>query len=166
MRMILLGGLVAAATIVAAIANGEAHGPSRHGGHGAAVGPPTAYGVPGDATRPTRDVDIVMKEASGKMLFEPSEVKVKRGEQIRFRLRNAGALDHEFLLGTAEEIEEHADMMKAMPDMQHDDPNAKRLVPNAGGDLVWHFTTAGIFQFACLIPGHREAGMSGVVVVE
>jgi uncharacterized cupredoxin-like copper-binding protein len=32
--------------------------------------------------------------------------------------------------------------------------------------LVWRFTKSGEFEFACLIPGHRESGMIGKVVVK
>jgi uncharacterized cupredoxin-like copper-binding protein len=138
-----------------------AHGEHDHGSHAAA-----AYGAPGDPAKPAREIVIVMQEADGRMLFAPSMVTVRRGEQIRFRLKNEGLLDHEFLLGTAAEIEEHADLMKAMPDMTHEDPNAKRVATKASGDLVWHFTTPGEFEFACLIPGHREAGMTGKIVVQ
>ena len=30
---------------------------------------------------------------------------------------------------------------------------------------IWNFNRAGEFDFACLIPGHYEAGMVGKVVV-
>ena len=56
--------------------------------------------------------------------------------------------------------------MQKNPDMEHDDPNAKRLKPKATGEIVWQFTKAGTFDFSCLIPGHREAGMFGTIVVE
>jgi uncharacterized cupredoxin-like copper-binding protein len=59
--------------------------------------------------------------------------------------------------------------MKAMeknPDMEHDDPNSKRLKPKTKGEIVWQFTEAGTFEFACLIPGHYQSGMVGVIVVE
>ena len=93
-------------------------------------------------------------------------IPIARGEQVRFRLRNEGALEHEFLLGTAAEIDEHADLMKAMPDIAHNEPNARRVKPKVSGDLVWRFTTAGTFEFACLIPGHREGGMAGKILVK
>lgn len=57
-------------------------------------------------------------------------------------------------------------MMKSMPDMTHDDPNAKQVAPKARDYLVWHFNKAGEFDFACLIPGQREAGMTGKIVVK
>jgi uncharacterized cupredoxin-like copper-binding protein len=99
-------------------------------------------------------------------MFIPNKVEVKKGEQIRFMLRNSGALEHEFVLATAEENAKHAEQMKKNPDMEHDDPNGKRLKPKGTAEIVWRFTKAGEFQFGCLIPGHTEAGMVGTVVVK
>ena len=56
--------------------------------------------------------------------------------------------------------------MKKNPDMEHDDPNAARLAPKKSGDIVWQFTQAGEFEYACLIPGHLEAGMRGTIIVK
>jgi uncharacterized cupredoxin-like copper-binding protein len=107
-----------------------------------------------------------MREMDGKMVFIPALIEVKRGEQVRFMLRNSGLLDHEIVLATLEENLKHAKEMEKNPDMEHDDPNAKRLAPNKNGEFVWHFTKTGEFDFSCLIPGHREAGMTGKVVVK
>jgi uncharacterized cupredoxin-like copper-binding protein len=95
----------------------------------------------------------------------PDRIEIRRGEQIRFLLRNNGEVDHEFVLATLEENLRHGEAMRKFPDMAHDDPNARRLKPSATGTLVWHFTRAGTFDFSCLIPGHREAGMSGSIIV-
>jgi uncharacterized cupredoxin-like copper-binding protein len=152
------------AILLAAVASSaaNAHGPSGHSTHGHEA----AYGRPGDPKSAAREVVVTMNEVDGKMLFEPARIEIKKGEQIRFRLENVGELDHEFLLGTPDEIEEHAETMKSMPEMKHDDPNAKQVAAKAKDDLVWHFTKAGEFDFACLIPGHREAGMTGKIVVK
>ncbi|MCW5686843.1 MAG: cupredoxin family protein [Pseudolabrys sp.] len=123
-------------------------------------------GEPGNPKKPARTVQVVMKEGDGTMLFVPARIEVKRGEQIRFLLRNGGALDHEFVLATAPENLKHAEAMKKNPDMEHDDPNARRLVPSGKDELVWRFTKTGTFEYGCLIPGHREAGMIGTVVVK
>lgn len=123
-------------------------------------------GQPGDAKRPARTVKVLMLEDGKKMLFEPATLTVKRGEQIRFVLHNDGSEDHEFMLATIEENRKHAEVMKKHPHMEHDDPNAKRLKPFASGELLWKFTKRGTFQFACLIPGHLEAGMHGTVTVK
>jgi uncharacterized cupredoxin-like copper-binding protein len=123
-------------------------------------------GEPGNPKRPARVVLITMREEPGKMMFIPDKVEVKKGEQIRFMLRNSGALEHEFMLATAAENAKHAELMKKFPEMEHDDPNGKRLKPNASAEIVWKFTKAGEFQFGCLIPGHSEAGMLGTVIVK
>ena len=125
-----------------------------------------SVGEPGNPKKPARVVLITMREEPGKMMFIPNKVEVKKGEQIRFMLRNSGALEHEFMLATAAENAKHAELMKKFPEMEHDDPNGKRLKPNASAEIVWKFTKAGEFQFGCLIPGHPEAGMLGTVVVK
>ena len=33
------------------------------------------------------------------------------------------------------------------------------------GEIVWQFTKAGVVNFACLMPGHYEAGMKGAIQV-
>ena len=57
-------------------------------------------------------------------------------------------------------------MMKKFPKMEHDEPNGLRLTPYIGGDIFWKFTKKGEFEFACLIPGHYEAGMHGTIRVK
>ena len=125
-------------------------------------------GEPGDPKKPAQVIPIVMREnvADGKMLFIPDRIEVRKGEQVRFILRNNGLIDHEFVLATTEENLKHAEDMKKYPDMEHDDPNAKRLAPKKASEIVWRFTKAGQFEFGCLIPGHRESGMTGTVVVK
>jgi uncharacterized cupredoxin-like copper-binding protein len=134
-------------------------------GHGHSHGGFSA-GAPGDPKKPARVVQVTMREGDGKMVFVPQRVEVKRGEQVRFMLRNSGELEHEFVLATTEENIKHAEDMKKNPEMEHDDPNAKRLAPKKAGEVVWRFSKAGTFEFGCLIPGHREAGMIGTVIVK
>lgn len=126
----------------------------------------TAFGRPGDPNKKSHTVEVIMREGDGKMEYVPSRIEVKQGEQIRFVMKNHGELEHEFVLATVEENKHHAEEMAKNPEMEHDEPNMKRLNPGAGADLLWQFTKAGEFQYACLIPGHMEAGMKGVVVVK
>jgi uncharacterized cupredoxin-like copper-binding protein len=123
-------------------------------------------GEPGDPKNPARIVKVKMLEEGKKMLFEPAMIQVKRGEQIRFVLMNDGTEDHEFILATQKENRKHAEQMKKFPEMEHDDPNAKRLSPFNSAEIVWKFTKRGEFEYACLIPGHLEAGMLGKVIVK
>ncbi|MGH6812235.1 MAG: cupredoxin domain-containing protein [Methylocella sp.] len=123
-------------------------------------------GEPGDPKKPARTVQITMGEAAGKMMFMPNKIEVKKGKQIKFMLRNNGELDHEFVLATTAENLEHAEMMKKNPEMRHVDQNARRVAPKKMDEFVWRFSKVGVFEFACLIPGHRDAGMFGVVDVK
>lgn len=136
------------------------------GAPGHSHGADTAYGKPGDPKKPARVVSVVMTEKDGKMAFIPDRIEIRRGEQVKFALRNNGELDHELVLATLEENLKHAIEMQKNPDMEHDDPNARRLAPKKTGEIVWHFTKAGEFDFSCLIPGHREAGMTGKIIVK
>jgi uncharacterized cupredoxin-like copper-binding protein len=99
------------------------------------------------------------------MMYEPSRIEVKQGEQIRFVLHNVGSEDHEFLLATTKENLKHAEVMKRHPHMEHHEPNGVRVAPKKTAEIVWKFTKAGAFEYSCLIPDHREYGMTGHVGV-
>lgn len=136
-------------------------GPSSHKHHEI-----FSAGEPGDAKKPARIVQVTMGETDGKMLFTPAKLEVKKGEQVKFVLRNNGQLEHEFVLASTADNLKHVEDMKKNPDMDHDEPNGKTLAAKNAGEFVWRFTKAGEFEYACLIPGHREAGMIGIVVVK
>lgn len=125
-----------------------------------------AAGEPGAPGLATRVVEISMTDNDGDFAYMPNSIAVKKGEQIDFVLRNAGALDHEFKLDSPENNAKHKTEMGKNPEMEHDDANAKRLAPGQSEHLIWKFSKAGTFEFACLIPGHYEAGMHGVIKVE
>ena len=55
--------------------------------------------------------------------------------------------------------------MKKFPEMEHDDPNMVSLAAGKTGEVIWQFTKAGKIDFACLQPGHYEAGMKGLLNV-
>jgi uncharacterized cupredoxin-like copper-binding protein len=126
----------------------------------------TAFGEPGNPNKPARVVEIAMRQEHGKMLFVPDRVEVRRGEQIRFKLSNEDSVNHEFILGTEREIRAHAVEMKKNPDMEDADEHSLTLGMYGSGDILWRFTKRGKFVFACLIPGHLERGMKGVVIVK
>lgn len=123
-------------------------------------------GRPGSPTEASRTIEITMRETSdGEMIFEPDDLSFQPGETVLFRIHNAGEVDHEFVMDTHANNEEHRKLMQKFPEMEHDDPNAIRLAPGETGKIVWSFENAGKFQFACLIPGHMESGMHGPITV-
>ena len=123
-------------------------------------------GEPGDPKKPARTIQVSMREDGKKMLYEPSLIQVKLGEQIRFVISNDGIYNHEFMLATVAENRKHGALMKKYPDMEHEDPNAVTVAPYVATELVWKFTKKGEFEFACLIDGHYEAGMHGRIIVK
>ena len=84
---------------------------------------------------------------------------------MRFIVRNTGQIKHEMVLGTISELKKHAALMAKFPEMEHDDPNAVSVEPGKTGEFAWTFSKPGSFDFACLVPGHFEAGMKGRIVV-
>lgn len=122
-----------------------------------------AMGQPGDPAKVNRVLEVTMDDS---MRFTPGAIDVKAGETIRFLIKNSGKLTHEMVIGSLDELQEHAAMMRAMPDMKHAEPNMITLASGQRGGLVWQFDQAGIVDFACLVPGHMEAGMVGKIVVK
>ena len=148
--------------MVALAASGAAFASGSHtGGHGH-DGEETAIGKPGVAAKASRTITI---EMSDNMRYTPSNIQVKQGETVRFIVKNVGKVKHELSLGTNKELLEHLEQMKKFPDMEHDEPSKVTLQPGTQGDVVWQFTKAGAVNFACLMPGHYEAGMKGAIQV-
>jgi uncharacterized cupredoxin-like copper-binding protein len=150
--------LLAAVSLTTAIDRaGHAHEDHRH----------FSAGEPGDPTKPARVITVKMLSEGKQKLFEPSRIKVGRGEQIRFLLENIDRRrSHEFVLATAAENQEHAEVMKRSPSMNHNTPNAKHVPSLRSSELLWKFTKEGEFEFACLITGHYEDGMHGKIEVK
>lgn len=127
-----------------------------NGGHDSAVG------QAGEPAKVSRTIKVTMEDT---LRFTPDVIKVKAGETIRFFVKNAGKIPHEMVIGSMNELKEHAKMMRKMPTMQPE-PNMIALKPSQSGSIVWQFGKPGAVDFACLVPGHMEAGMVGKIEVE
>lgn len=121
-----------------------------------------AIGKPGIASKVTRTITVDMTDA---MRFNSSAITAKQGETIRFVVKNSGKIKHEMVFGTEKDLKEHYEVMKKNPEMEHADANMVTVAPGKTGEIIWQFTKAGKIDFACLQPGHYDAGMKGVVTV-
>ena len=121
------------------------------------------FGIATDPRRAKRTITIDMSDT---MRFSPAELRVRQGDTVRFVIRNRGKLLHEMVLGTMADLKAHAEMMKKHPGMEHDEPHMAHVATGKSGEIGWRFTQAGEFYYACLIPGHFEAGMMGRITVE
>jgi uncharacterized cupredoxin-like copper-binding protein len=120
------------------------------------------WGIAGDPKAVSRTIRHGMHDT---MRFTPDKVDVKLGETVRFVVKNDGKQMHEFVIGTKKELDEHAALMLKFPEMEHAEPYMTHVAPGKTGEIVWKFNRAGDFDFACLIPGHYQAGMVGKIKV-
>ena len=159
---------LSAAIAVPALA-GEGHGDN-------------AAGQAGKAANISRTIKITMYDN----YYEPAEIAEKEGETIKFIITNAGELVHEFNIGTPDSHVAHApemlmmvehgvleadrinwdaakEMQKVMGHGAHDEPNSALLEPGKTGEIIWQFPAHANIEFACNVPGHYDAGMTGEV---
>ena len=120
------------------------------------------YGIPGSPAKINRTFQL---NTTDEMRFSISDLKIRKGETIRFVITNVGKVRHEFSLGTEKELIEHNELMKKFPDMVHEEANKVTVDPGQKGEVIWQFTNSGTVHFACLHPGHYEAGMRGKIKV-
>jgi uncharacterized cupredoxin-like copper-binding protein len=152
--------LLAAPTLLPATvrAHGERHGSTPR----EIVREQKPWGIAAAPTEANRTVEIRMDD---KMRFTPSHLEVREGETLRLRIANRGKLLHELVIGTREELQAHAELMKKHPGMEHDEPYMAHVDAGQRGEITWTFNRTGDFEFACLIAGHFEAGMRGTIRV-
>lgn len=154
----LAAGCILATTATYSVAHEVGHGADARRDYGQ-----TAWGIAGTPGSVQRTIEVSMTD---NMRFTPDKISVREGETVRFLVRNDGQILHEFVLGTREMLDEHAAMMLRTPEMPHDAPYMVHVDPGKTGEVLWTFNRVGAFEFACLIPGHYQAGMVGTVQVE
>jgi uncharacterized cupredoxin-like copper-binding protein len=157
----LIGATAALALPSWALAHGDMH-KDHHKSAGPVVKEQKPWGIAAEAKDARRTITIRMCDD---MRFAPNHIDVKLGDTLRLRAENKGKVMHEIVIGTRTELEAHAEMMKKHPNMEHDEPYMAHVSPGQRGDIVWTFNRAGNFEFACLLPGHFEAGMRGTIRV-
>lgn len=156
--------LIALIAALAMSGSAHAHGEPHHlYKAGTVVKEQTAWGIAAEAREATRTLEVVL---SDDMRFTPGTVSVKEGETVRILVKNAGQLMHELIIGDRASLAEHAEMMVRFPNMEHDEPYMAHVPPGDTAEIVWTFNRAGEFEFACLLPGHYQAGMLANVAVE
>lgn len=121
-----------------------------------------AVGKPGDPGNVSRTIELQMTFNR----FEPSKVNVREGETVKFVLKNVSEKEHEIMIGTLEELEEHAKAMRKNPNWVHVDPNQVTVEAGKTRELIWEFTKAGTIPFACPRHGHFKAMRGEITVTE
>ncbi len=150
-----------AAGLVASLALASSTTPHEHE-HQRDMQNDSDIGVAGKSGKVSRTIEVVMNDT---MRFAPDKLTVKAGETVRFVVKNAGQIKHEFNIGTPESHKAHAEQMLKHANMQHAEPNVASVLPGKSGEVIWQFTRPGTVIFACLQPGHLSAGMKGSIEV-
>ena len=157
-----LAATAAAAALPLLATPARAHGDEAHAKKGPVRKEQKDWGIAGDAKNVKHSIAVGMAD---NMRFTPDKIAVQQGETVKFVARNTGKVMHEFVIGTKAENGKHAEMMVKFPTMEHDEPYMAHVPPGKTGEIVWTFNRAGEFEFACLIAGHYQAGMVGMIVV-
>src|SRR5262245_25930467 len=104
------------AAILVAAGPALAHGTADHGKASPTVAKEQKpWGIAGDAKAITRTIEVRMADT---MRYTPERIEVQLGETIRFVHRNDGKTLHEFVIGTKNDLEKHAAMMRMHPGME------------------------------------------------
>lgn len=119
----------------------------------------------GKAADPAQAARTIRVEMSDQMRFTPDVIEVRTGEIVHLEIHNKGQLLHELVLGTTEDLQTHAALMKKFPGMEHEEPHMAHVPSGKMGKMGWQFTKPGEFYYGCLIPGHFDAGMIGKIIV-
>ena len=135
-------------------------------------------GEPGNLNEVDRTIEVKMFDN----YYEPNQIDIKKGETVKFVVKNMGELVHEFNIATKEmHIKHQPEMLKMVAmeillgdridkkkmkeaaksdhSMAHSHSNSVLLEPNNIGELIWKFSTDASLEAACNVPGHYQSGM-------
>ena len=141
----------------------DEHPPQQASGHEHAEAHETGFGRAADPARAARTIIVEMRDSNE---FSPADITINQGEIVRFVAVNTGIESHEMVLGTLQDLKEHAELMKRQGGAHHqDDANVAHVAPGNSGVIAWQFTKPGEFSFGCLVDDHFEKGMVGTIRV-
>ena len=136
-----------------------------------------------------KDISRIIKVIMYDNYYEPSSFQINAGETIKFEVKNAGELVHEFNIANKMMHMKHQPEMERMVEneilfadsidknkmkkmakmdksMGHSHSNSVLLEPKQKGDIIWKFDNAVNIEVACNVPGHYQAGMIAKVNIK
>ena len=79
--------------------------------------------------------------------FHPSEITVRKGEEVTIIFKHAGKIAHNFEIGEF-------------------GVRTATILLGKTDEITFTPTKTGTFPFWCAVPGHRDAGMKGKLIVK
>jgi plastocyanin len=116
------------------------------------VGPVPAQAQPQAKAGSAAEVSPEAKITATYLKFTPPTIQGKVGQPLKVTYENKGVIEHDL----------------AFPGMKADKaPSALKVVAKPGQTVTLEFTPSakGSYEYVCTIPGHKEAGMKGTIVV-
>jgi uncharacterized cupredoxin-like copper-binding protein len=113
-------------------------------------------------------VEITLEAAN--LRYQPATLEVTAGQPVKLTFRNNDTVDHDFsileipmvaMVATPEPMAGH-DMGSMTTDPQLH--MAARM--GTTNSLEFTPTKPGTYEFFCTVPGHKEAGMVGTLIVQ
>jgi uncharacterized cupredoxin-like copper-binding protein len=118
----------------------------------------------GSSPKPPTKFKIEAKEFS----YSPSNLTIAAGETIEIEMTNTGSVEHDFNIDKID-LKEKA-VSEGSASMAHDThgqvaPVHLSLASGKRGKIIFTPSKAGEYEIACLVSGHKEAGMVGKLIV-
>jgi uncharacterized cupredoxin-like copper-binding protein len=118
----------------------------------------------GGGAKADRSVAVTMRD----LRFEPDRLEVKAGETVEFVFTNAGASEHEAVIGEEKlQMSQEAGGSDSHAGGHHGSMKVSRVVlsPGRTGTLTYTFDDPGEVLIGCHVPGHWAAGMKATLTV-
>lgn len=125
----------------------------------------------GTSASPGDEPRVVRLTTTDTMRIQPSRVVVRLGETVRFVVHNPGTVIHDLTVGDLAAQARHEEQMRSFFDgsgsleMRHHGVTVL-VEPGATAEIVVTFDRLGDVLLGCHVPGHWDARMRGVVIVE
>ena len=129
--------------------------------------------IAGCSSTPAEPEALVLAIEATDIAYDVQEIRAQVGQPIHLTFYNMGTLEHDFSIMamplmamtgemSAEEMEEDGHDMEGM-----EEPDVHVSAAVGGGTRAIQFTPAeaGEYSYFCTVPGHKEAGMAGTLIV-
>lgn len=128
-------------------------------GDGGGGSTPTPSATPGPTLGGEAPV-VTLKLDMRDIAYGAEELRAPAGSVFAIEFRNRGVIEHDFTIDTfAGDASDFA--------LTHEDYDVRVLLDRGeSATLLLRVPEAGTIEFYCTIPGHREVGMEGTLVIE
>lgn len=115
-----------------------------------------AWGLVGLAAPKPVAVTITAGTPQNEFAFVPKEITVTAGQPVALTLVNKGKIEHDL----------HIEALKVKIPPAAAKMADHVLAPGKSASVTFTPAKKGTYEFVCTVPGHKEAGMKGVLIVK